>query len=109
MPAAGELLAPLAYLGLHERANIEPHTIVNVGIPTARLFVERFPTDEKIKGWLSSEDLLELILKSLRCSKEAVSTFLAFFLVRSLPVDPAPQVGVGDSFQRPAAFTVAAD
>ena len=102
---AGAFLPPLRISAFMNGANIEPHTIVNVGVPTDRLVVERFPPDENVKGWLSSEDLLELILKSQRCSKEAICTFLAILLVRSLPVDPATQVRVGNGFQRPPSFT----
>src|SRR2546426_7433672 len=51
--------------GLHERANVEPHPIVEIRLPPQWLLLEWLPADKDVVGRLALEDLGELRLERL--------------------------------------------
>lgn len=105
---ASALLAAGSQLGLDERAHVQPHSIVDVRVPSDRLLVHRLPAHEDVVGRLPGEDLLELALQVLGRAQASIRAFFTFPLVGPLPLDPVAEVGVGESFESASPVTVRA-
>lgn len=52
--------------GFDERADIEAHAVVEVGVPAHGLLLEGLPADEDVVWRLALNDLLELVLEDAR-------------------------------------------
>ena len=90
----------------HERADVDPHAVVDVRVPADRLLVQRLPAHEDVVGRLALEDLDELGLQMLGMGEARVCAFDAGLLVGALAVDPVAEIGVDQLLQRPPAFAV---
>ena len=71
---AGAGSAARAELNGHERADIDPHAVVDVRLPANRLFAERLPAHEEIAGRFAGDYLLELVLKIMRSRQSPLRT-----------------------------------
>ena len=67
------------HAGRHEGADVQPHAVVQVGVPADRLLGERLPADEDVVGRLACQDQLELLLQLLGGGQAEVGPGLARF------------------------------
>src|SRR6266403_4130049 len=82
------------------RANVDAHTVIQIGVPTEGLLLNGFPADEHVVRFLPIENLLELALQMLGSGKAAVGTFHAASQVLTLSTDPVSKVGIDQFFER---------
>ena len=97
---------PVQRRGHHERSNVQPHTVVDVGLPPDGLLMKRFPAHEEIVRWLALDNLLELLLEVQRRGQLAVSSFLPLLLLGPLAADPVTEIGVRQLLERIPSPTV---
>src|ERR1700730_12261290 len=46
----------LVNLGCQPRADVQPHAVVDIGLPANRLFVERLPSNKDVVGLFASKN-----------------------------------------------------
>ncbi len=85
----------------HERADVEPDAVVEVGVPADRLLGEGLPADEDVVGRLARQDELELVLQLLGGGQAEVGPGLARLRGGGLGGDPVLEVGVGQGLEPP--------
>ena len=90
----------------HEGADVYPHAVVDIGVPTYRLFVERLPTDEDVVGRFAFQNLDELDLQMLGMGEARIGALDAGLLVGALAVDPVAEIGIDQLFQHPPAIAI---
>src|SRR5439155_16714676 len=101
--ASGPCSKGLCY---HERTDVDPHAIVDVGLPADRLLAQRLPAHEEIMRRLAGEDPFELRLQMLGGGETGVCTLSSGLLVSALPVDPVTEVGVDQLIEGPPPFAI---
>ena len=92
---------------LDERAHVQPHTVVQVGLPADRLLVQLLPPHEDVERLLALEDQLELALQLQRRRQPRLGAGHLVAHPSTLPLDPVlAQIGVGQLLQHLAVETV---
>src|SRR5882724_1769132 len=77
-----------------KRANVQPNTVVQIRLPTDRLFFDRLPTHENIVRLFAFNHFLQLRFEFLRRLQTRVTSFLASVVRRFLPRDPITEKSV---------------
>ena len=90
----------------NERADVNAHAVVDVGLPADGLLVQPLPANEDVVGRLAIEDLLELAFQVLGGGDASVGSLYARLLVCALTVKPIAELGARHFVQDSAAFRV---
>ncbi len=85
--------------GGHERADVEAHPVVEVGVPADGLQVERFPAYENIVGGFAFEDAFEPCLEIAGGGKANLGAVHAVLDPLFLSANPVTEVGVDEPLQ----------
>src|SRR5690606_688957 len=83
-----------------EGADVEAHTVVEIGVPADGLLLDGLPAHEDVVGGLANKDQLQALFQPFSCSEFFLRTVHAVVGVTLLTADPVSQVGVDQRFQR---------
>ncbi len=87
------------HIGLYKGADVEPHAVVEVGIPAEGLLFERFPAHEDVVGRFAFQDQFEFFFQVQGGGAQALRAAFSGFHLGLALADPVAEVGVDEFLQ----------